>query len=295
MMRRGESSGWGWLVAGAVGAAGAAAQEAAARTYYARTPGPSDFVADDERSAWTPAWHELLAPAEWLQLRLSPTYRGEGIPRGDGAPVVLVHGFLTNGFYLAPLRAWLRRMAYGAETAAIGWNTDCLDVLAGRLARQVIATLDATGRAVHLVGHSLGGILARAVAGRLEHAIASVTTLASPFRGLRVHPGLRLAAGAVRAGVHGKRPGVDPACLTLGCGCDTVATVRARLPAELPQLAVFSRHDGLVDWRYCFDPETTEAIAVAASHMGVALHPQTFRALAVHLASPVATARARSA
>src|SRR5919204_5061083 len=95
---------WWWgLSFGALAAAGVAIQEYATRNYYARTPDPERFLAEDEGTAWTPIWRESLALPEWIGLRLSPIYRGTDIPRGDGAPVVLVHGFLTRGAYLRPL------------------------------------------------------------------------------------------------------------------------------------------------------------------------------------------------
>ena len=45
-----------------------------------------------------------------------------------------------------------------------------------------------TGRKVHVIGHSLGGVLARAVASQMPEHVASVITLAAPFRGVSIHP-----------------------------------------------------------------------------------------------------------
>src|ERR1700757_2924229 len=105
-----------WLnVAGVAAAGGILFQEYAARRYYRGTPGPERFFHADEQSAWTPAWHEVLAPAELLAALLSPVYRGVGVPRGDDAPVIVVQGFLARGWYLEPLRRWLARIGYRAR------------------------------------------------------------------------------------------------------------------------------------------------------------------------------------
>jgi pimeloyl-ACP methyl ester carboxylesterase len=41
---------------------------------------------------------------------------------------------------------------------------------------------------VHLIGHSLGGVLVLSAASLRPDIVASVITLGSPFRGIRSHP-----------------------------------------------------------------------------------------------------------
>ena len=53
-------------------------------------------------------------------------------------------------------------------------------------------------RKIHLIGHSLGGIIARSVAAQRPDDVASVITLASPFRGTVAHRTVLQAAEAVR-------------------------------------------------------------------------------------------------
>jgi pimeloyl-ACP methyl ester carboxylesterase len=284
-MARRRRRAWLWAAATAVAAA---ARTYATRRYFRTSPGPTTFVHEDLRTAWTPVWREVLTGVQWLRLRRSAVYRGEGVPRGDGAPVLLVQGFMTRHVYLETLRAWLARLGYRVRVADVGWNADCYEVLADRVLREAETLSGETGRRVHLVGHSLGGVLIRAVAARAPHLVASVATLAAPFRGLRVHPGLRLGNKLVRAVVHRRRPSVHPECMTFACPCATVRALAAPLPASLPQLAVAAPGDGVVDWRYEADPATTRPVEVPGSHMGVVFEPAMYEALAGHLAAAVA-------
>src|SRR5688572_4583772 len=144
---------WRWAAATAAVATGARLY--ATRRYFQTAPGPAAFMHEDLRTAWTPAWREMLAGVQWLRLRRSAVFRGDGVPRGDGAPVLLVQGFLTRRFYLGTLRAWLERLDYRARVAETGWNADCYDVSADRVMAELESLSGRAGRRVHLVGHSL--------------------------------------------------------------------------------------------------------------------------------------------
>lgn len=273
-----------------------AARVYATRRYFRTTPGPVKFMHEDIRTAWTPSWRESLAGLQWLRLHSSAVYRGDGVPRGDGAPVLLVQGFLTRRQYLGTLRGWLERLGYRPHIADVGWNADCFDVLADQVLAQAASVRGEAGRRVHLVGHSLGGILVRAVAARAPHVVASVTTLATPFRGLRVEPALRLGNLIVRSVVHRRRdPAVFPECMTFACQCATVRALASPLPASLPQLSVTVPGDGLTDWRYGADPATTRVVEVPGCHFGVVFEAAAYEALAQHLADATAVAADRGA
>lgn len=118
----------------------------------------------------------------------------EGVrPRGCGRaataqlPVVLVHGYGHNrsGWYV--LTRHLRGAGF-ADISTLNYNPVAADVpqLADRLARRVAAVRRVTGAdRVHVVGHSLGGIILRwYVQERGGHeAVHTAVTIASPHEG----------------------------------------------------------------------------------------------------------------
>jgi triacylglycerol lipase len=277
---RGVPRPWWW--GAVISLAAIAAQELVARWYYRRTPSPTRRLHEDEQTAWTPAWRESLSPLEWLASEIP---RKTVVPRGTGAPVVLVPGFLMTGLYLWPMRRRLRTLGYTSHVADIGWNVGCFEALTNRLLADIAAIHHRTSRRVHLVGHSLGGVLAHAATIRHPEHVASLATLGSPVRGLRLHPVLRMAAAAMRVGIHVARGSSIPrACATFGCPCETVRRVADDPSRDIPYLTIATRNDGVADWRYALGPAATVTSVVASSHMGLVFTRTVDRALADHFA-----------
>lgn len=101
-------------------------------------------------------------------------------------PVLLVHGFCGTKSSLAPIARCLS--AHGLTVDAITYAPfrTSVERLADRLVAAVDRILSETGSdKVHLVGHSLGGVvIAQAMAdGRLDGLVDTVVTLGSPFGG----------------------------------------------------------------------------------------------------------------
>jgi triacylglycerol lipase len=249
-------------------------------------PAPGVLFAQDQRPADVPIWREILFGIEWLALLSSPVYYGYGIRRGDGSAVVLVPGFLGSDQYLQEMYWWLRRVGYRPYMSRIGRNADCLDILADRLLTTLERAHRDTGRPVHLVGHSLGGMLSRAVTCRRPDLIASVAVLGSPFRGVRSHPWVLNASDSVRARIHVARSRDDrPHCYTGYCTCDTVVAFQTCFPDSVPQIAVYTKTDGIVDWKFCINEDSATNFEVAGTHVGLAWNPAVYRLIANHLAA----------
>ena len=113
-----------------------------------------------------PLWRELLVGVDMARLRLAPVYYGRGgVQHGDGSAVISIPGFMGSDLYLTEFRFWLRRIGYRAYASRIGRNVSCLQKSGDTLLATVEQAYRQTGRRVHLVGHSLGGLLRAASRG----------------------------------------------------------------------------------------------------------------------------------
>jgi triacylglycerol lipase len=141
-----------------------------------------------------------------------------------------------------------------------------------------------TRRKVHLIGHSLGGTLARSVGVHHPHLVASVTTMAAPLHAVRAHPMILGAAMVVRRRILSERD-VEPECYSGFCSCDFLNSLRRPLPSSITHAAIYTKADGIIDWRCCIngDPETD--IEVQGTHVGLVFNPRVYRHVANILAS----------
>ena len=243
-------------------------------------------IREDAADAGIPIWKEALFGAELLLLHASPVFYGLGIPLGDGSAVVLIPGFLGTDLYLAHLASWLGRIGYRSYVSGIGLNAECPNLLIKyRLAETIDRALRRTRRKVHLIGHSLGGVMARSVAAQRPHDIASVTTLGSPFRGTVVNHSILTVAAAVRETIL-KEHGDDvlPECYTPRCTCDFVNSLRCRIPGDALQTAIYTCDDGVADWRYCRTGDEDTDFEVSGTHMGLVFNPGVYTVIAERLA-----------
>ncbi len=231
-------------------------------------------------------WTEALFAAEILLLHATPVYYGFGVPRGDDSAVLIIPGFLGTDLYLMELHAWLGRIGYRPYFSGIGINAECPNLLIQRHLNETIERARAeTGRKIHLIGHSLGGVIARSVAGQRPRDIASVITLAAPFRGTVTNRTVLHASEAIRQRIlqeHGQR--VLPDCYTGRCTCNFIDSLRRDIPESMIETAIYTRQDGIVDWRYCITKNPAVDFEVPGTHIGMAFNPSAYSILAERLA-----------
>lgn len=248
-------------------------------------------IAEQMQSQNLPLWREALLGVDWLALRFSPVFQGVGIPHGDGSPVVLIPGFMGSDRYLGDMRSWLGKIAYNPYLSGIGRNVQCPNTLSERLHETMERAYDETGEKVHLIGHSLGGVIARSAAARWPDITASVITLASPFRGVRAHPLVLVAASFVRGTIAAQRAAssrkAQPDCFTGKCSCAFVEALKTDLPRSIVDTAIYTKTDGVVDWERCMSGDPRVDIEVKGTHVGLAFNPTVYSHIANRLALAV--------
>jgi pimeloyl-ACP methyl ester carboxylesterase len=120
---------------------------------------------------------------------LPPVQRGLVISdvEAAGTPILLVHGLIDNRSVFTLLRLGLTRRGFG-RVFAMNYSTLTHDVrtAAARLGEEVEAIVAQTGyERIHIVGHSLGGLIARYYVTRLggDARVHTLVTLGTPHHG----------------------------------------------------------------------------------------------------------------
>ena len=205
--------------------------------------------------------------------RRSRPYAGRGSERLS-EPVVLVPGFMAGDGSLAAMSRSLRAQGWRTYRSDITANVSCTLEAATRLESRLEAIVARRGSRVQLVGHSLGGMMARGVAGRRPDLVSGIVTMGSPMLAPGAHH-VALSAGVgvlVRLSAAGV-PGLMAAdCVAGACARQSFEECRAPMPQGVGFTALWSRRDGVVDWRACRDPEAVD-VEVTTSHCGMAVDP----------------------
>lgn len=221
-----------------------------------------------------PSWRDLMG--EGLAVLRGMRHAGRHIhlgpvPLGDGHPVIVLPPFLCSDHMSRGLRDWLAALGYAVE----GWGPRVnIGPTAGAVAA-VDAILrrcnEASGRKASLVGYSLGGVLARALASANPDRVRRVVTICSPFRLPTASPlePLYRALGPLHSGEH-------------------LMLERLAAPPPVPTTAIYSPRDGVVAWQSCVDEPGAdrENVAIDGAHTTMLANPRTLRVIAERLALP---------
>ena len=217
-------------------------------------------------------WLELRAAGEWAgTLAVWPLLRMA--PRGDGHAVLVLPGLSAGDTSTKLLRRFLTDLGYDAHGWGLGRNMGPRPGVREALLDRLDALHASSGRRISIVGWSLGGAYARALALRRPGAVRNVVTLGSPIAGdaraTRARRVYEWASGQRTASQAGPAP------------------FRA-VPDDVPSTSIFSRSDGVVAWRASLQPEgpLAENVEVVGSHIGLGVHAPVLYAVADRLAQP---------
>ncbi len=212
---------------------------------------------------------ELTAPWQLARL-LGGAPRLATVPRGDGRIVLDVPGWRASERTGLPLRRYLRWLGWDARGWGLGVNRGFPETDTPALAEGVLILAEQQGGPVSLVGWSLGGVIAREVAREHPDAVDRVITYGTPVVG-----GPTYTLGAT---TYGEEECARIEALIAGLDTDQ--------PIRTPITAMFTRRDGVVDWRSCVDHTSpdVEHVEVGSSHLGLGVDPDVWEVVARRLA-----------
>ena len=205
-----------------------------------------------------PGWMRLIEAAYLVPRSIYGL--GHLGPRGpeDGEPALVIPGFVANDRTTMELRRTLAAGGWRVHPWAAGWNlgarTDTIERLKARL-----DAIDPE-RPILLVGWSLGGVFARALALAHPTRVRAVVTLGSPFSG-------------------------DPHSNNVwklyewvaGHKVDDPPIARDTSKPPVPTLAIWSPNDGIVSPRSArgLRQESDKVVALKCSHMAFGVSRRT--------------------
>ena len=194
-------------------------------------------------------------------------------PRGDGHPVLVLPGFLASGASTFPLRHLLKALGYAGHRWKLGLNLGPVGYKEHEILWRLKELRHRYDRKVSLIGWSLGGVYARELAWMVPEDVRMVITLGTPFR----HHGATSVSWLYEDVTGQAREEMDE-------------TMRERMdsPPPVPSTAIYSRSDGVVNWRCSVERhgEFAENIRVPGSHCGLGHNPAVLWAIADRLAQP---------
>ncbi len=193
-------------------------------------------------------------------------------PRGDGRPVMLLPGYMAGEMSMQPLAAFLRILGYRVYQWGIGQNRGDVYRAMNDVGERVEALCEEKGEKLTLVGWSLGGVISREIAREFPDSVREIITLGSPIIGGPKYT----TVGSLYA-------------LQFGVDLDAFEEEvhdRNLEGLPLPATSIYSRSDGIVDWRACIDPynDHTRHIEVESTHFGLGVNPKVWRTVAETLA-----------
>ncbi len=212
-----------------------------------------------------PVFLEARSPFESRALRRSPLWDGHGVPDGRRRPVLVIPGFMASPKSADALVQVLRSANWTAEIANVGRNSGPAYSGLEQAGNDLFDLIDRYGRPVTVIGHSRGGQFARILGVRYPELVTGVIAAGAPLltkypRFAPVRIPIEMLEMTWRRGTFGP---VYP---------DREAAVdRDRFrpfPNEVRFTSIYSRTDGIVDWRACLDP-AADLIEVSASHTGM--------------------------
>jgi pimeloyl-ACP methyl ester carboxylesterase len=232
------------------------------------------------------SWPEAMVPLEMASLLCAESFWNSGLS-GDGHPVMVIPGFAAAHLSLWVLARWLERGDHVPYGTGLWPNTDCGARAVAQLTRRAEAIAGRHGERVLIIAQSRGGVQARVLAVERPDLVSMIITLGSPLRNpvaVTSLPVRLFVDTLVAAGTAGMPRLLSQRCLDGVCCGEMLERLAGPFPHEVGFVSIYSRRDGVIDWRTCLDP-AADHVEISSSHCGMAYSPQAYRAIASALRS----------
>lgn len=189
--------------------------------------------------------------------------------KGDGRPIIIIPGFMSDDSCSKYLRSFLNSLGYHAEGWNLGTNKGFDDNTYHKLITRVEEAYAQYKFPITIIGWSLGGAYARVIANTRPDLISEIITLAGPISG-NIYEANNVRY-LFKLAHHGKQLGersVDKEVLSYILPTPSVKTT-----------AIYSKLDGVIHWTHCIDlseEKHVKNIEVKGSHCGLLLNIYVF-------------------
>lgn len=235
------------------------------------------------RKTRTPSFPLLITEgvrtlSDFLEFALLKRKLLKDAPKGDGRPIIVIPGFMSDDSCSIHLREFLNTLGYKTEGWELGTNKGFDDNTYHKLINRLEQYYDKHKQPLTLIGWSLGGAYSRVAANTRPDIVSEIITVAGPISGnIYEANNVRYLFKLAHSGKHLGERSVDKEVLSY------------ILPTPLVKnTAIYSKFDGVIHWTHCMDlsgEPQVENIEVKGSHSGLLLNSQVFKAIAKTLAS----------
>jgi len=190
------------------------------------------------------------------------------LPKGDGHPVLVIPGLLSNDLVTKPLRTVLEHLNYKVYGWGLGINLANFDEV--EILNKTLHTIYKThGEKVSIIGWSLGGLYMRKICADNLDKVRQMITLGTPFRSLDAQ-GAALTTLKILY-----RSNEIPIPLEHKHWVD-----KLKDPLPIQTTCLYSKKDGIVPWTLCkesIEDEMHRNIEIVSSHTGMVSNIQAIK------------------
>ncbi|MGA9470947.1 MAG: alpha/beta fold hydrolase, partial [Terriglobales bacterium] len=218
-------------------------------------------------------------------LLLDPVFQGNGIPKGHGHAILLIPGFTAGDWTFNTMSPWLQQIGYRTHLSGINVNVGCPQRKVERMLSRLEDISKEAGGPIVIIGHSLGGLVGCALARQRPELVRHVIAIGSPLRDgwQAVTPEVRPTLFAIHSFFQ-KFIEAPEGCGTERCMCEFSKEAHgAELPPGVRFTSIYSRQDGIVDWKFAAT-ENGDNYEVEGLHTDLVVNVEVYRILSNVLA-----------